>query len=47
MLSDMPTVYESEPEITKFLEKVLTVRHETGVLDGEIGEFASLARIPG
>ena len=43
MLSDMPTVCESATEITKFLEKVLAVRHETGVLDGEIGEFAVLA----
>ncbi len=47
MLSDMPTAYEREPAIMKFLEQVPTVWDETVALDGELGEFAVLARRTG
>jgi alpha-glucosidase len=40
---DRPSDYHGEPEI-EFFEKVPTVWDDTRVLQGEIGEFASIAR---
>jgi len=40
---DQPSVYKGEPEI-EFFDKVKTVWDDTKVLDGEIGEFVTIAR---
>lgn len=40
---DNPKKYEGEPEI-EFFDKVKTVWDETKVIDGEIGEFVTIAR---
>ncbi|HPR31838.1 MAG TPA: glycoside hydrolase family 97 protein [Prolixibacteraceae bacterium] len=47
MLSDNPTIYRKEQECTDFIAKVPTVFDETVALDGELGEFAAIARRKG
>jgi alpha-glucosidase len=43
---DQPSAYQSEPEI-EFFDKVKTVWDETKVLDGQIGEYITVARKTG
>ncbi|MFV0470916.1 MAG: glycoside hydrolase family 97 catalytic domain-containing protein [Paludibacteraceae bacterium] len=43
---DQPSAYQGEPEI-EFFDKVKTVWDDTKVLDGEIGEYISIARKSG
>jgi alpha-glucosidase len=43
---DQPSAYAGEPEI-EFFDRVPTVWDETRVLDGRIGEFATIARRSG
>lgn len=43
---DNPSLYKGEPEI-EFFDKVKTVWDDTKVLNGEIGEYATLARRSG
>lgn len=47
MLADAPTAYEAEPEIMEFLGPVPTTWDETYAIDGEIGEYAVIARRKG
>lgn len=47
MLADAPTAYLADPEVLNFLKDVPTVWDETIALDGEVGEFAVLARQKG
>ena len=47
MLSDNPTAYKKEQECTDFIAKIPTVTDETVALDGEVGEFAAIARKKG
>jgi alpha-glucosidase len=47
MLADAPTAYEREPEILNFISKVPTIWDETKPLDGQVGEYALLARRKG
>lgn len=44
MLADSPSKYMKEQECTDFIAKVPTVFDETVALDGEIGEYITLAR---
>lgn len=44
MLSDNPTVYMKEQECTDFISKVPTTFNETVALDGEVGQYAAIAR---
>lgn len=43
---DQPSAYQGEPEI-EFLDNVRTVWNDTKVLDGEIGEYLTIARRSG
>lgn len=43
---DQPSAYQGEPEI-EFFDKVKTVWDETKVLNGEVGEYVSVARRSG
>lgn len=43
---DQPSAYQGEPEI-EFFDKVKTVWDETKVLNGEVGEYATVARRSG
>jgi alpha-glucosidase len=43
---DQPSAYQGEPEI-EFFDKVKTVWDDTKVLDGEIGEYVTIARKSG
>jgi alpha-glucosidase len=43
---DQPSAYQGEPEI-EFFDKVKTVWDDTNVLDGEIGEYVTIARKSG
>lgn len=43
---DQPSAYQGEPEI-EFFDKVKTVWDETKVLNGEVGEYAAVARRSG
>jgi alpha-glucosidase len=47
MLADSPTAYKKEQETTDFIAKVPAVFDETVALDGEVGEYISLARRKG
>lgn len=47
MLSDNPTIYLREQECTDFITKVPVTFDETVALDGEVGEYAMLARRKG
>ncbi|MDW7693075.1 glycoside hydrolase family 97 protein [Flammeovirgaceae bacterium SG7u.111] len=47
MLADAPTSYEAEPEILEFLSKVPSTWDNTKAIDGEVGEFAVIARQKG
>ncbi len=47
MLSDNPTIYMREQECTNFITKVPTTFDETVPLDGQVGEYAALARRKG
>ncbi|MDD4032991.1 MAG: glycoside hydrolase family 97 protein [Bacteroidales bacterium] len=47
MLSDNPTIYMKEQECTDFIAKVPTVFDQTVALDGQVGEFVSIARRKG
>jgi alpha-glucosidase len=47
MLADSPTAYKKEQETTDFIAKVPAVFDETVALDGEAGEYISLARRKG
>lgn len=44
MMCDAPTMYEAEPEYTKFLTSIPTVFDETVVPAGKLGEYIVLAR---
>lgn len=44
MLADSPSKYMKEQECTDFIAKVPTVFDETVALDGEVGEYLTLAR---
>ncbi|HEY1113676.1 MAG TPA: glycoside hydrolase family 97 protein [Chitinophagaceae bacterium] len=44
MMADNPTAYMKEPESTAFIAKVPTVFDETVALDGQVGEYAAIAR---
>ena len=43
---DQPSAYQGEPEI-EFFDKVKTVWDDTKVLDGEVGEYVTIARRSG
>lgn len=43
---DQPSVYQGEPEI-EFFDKVKTVWDETKILDGQVGEYITVARKTG
>jgi len=47
MLCDAPSVYDREPEITRFISKIPTVWDETKVLEGKFGEYLVEARQTG
>lgn len=47
MMADNPTAYMKEPESTGFIAKVPTVFDETVALDGQVGEYAAVARRKG
>jgi alpha-glucosidase len=47
MMADNPTAYMKEPESTAFIAKVPTVFDETVALDGQVGEYAAIARRKG
>ncbi len=47
MLSDAPTAYEAEPVILDFLKKVPTTWDETVALDGQVSDYAVIARKSG
>lgn len=47
MLCDAPTMYEAEPEYTKFLTSIPTVFDETIVPAGQMGEYIVTARRSG
>jgi alpha-glucosidase len=47
MLSDAPTAYEKEPKILKYLASMPTVWDETIPLDGQVGDYAVIARKKG
>lgn len=47
MLSDNPTAYQHEKECTDFLARIPTSFDETQALDGQVGEYALLARRKG
>lgn len=44
MLSDNPTAYMREQEVTDFISNIPTVFDETVALDGKVGEYAAIAR---
>jgi alpha-glucosidase len=44
MLADNPTVYMQEEECTRFIASVPTTFNQTIALDGQVGEFAAVAR---
>ena len=44
MLADNPTIYEKEPECTKFIASIPTVFDEMKVVDGKMGEYIIIAR---
>lgn len=44
MLSDSPTAYRREPECTAFITRIPTFFDDTVPLDGQVGEFAAVAR---
>jgi alpha-glucosidase len=47
MLCDAPSVYDREPEITRFISKIPTVWDETKVLDAKFAEYLAEARQTG
>ena len=47
MLSDNPSAYLKEPECTNFIAGVPTTFDETVALDGQVGEYAAVARRKG
>ena len=47
MLCDAPTMYEAEPEYTKFISSIPTVFDETVVPAGQLGEYIVMARRAG
>lgn len=47
MLSDNPTAYLREKESTRFIAKIPTTFDETVALDGNVGEYAAVARRKG
>lgn len=47
MLCDTPTLYEQEPEYTRFLASIPVGVDETRVLEGELGQFIITARRKG
>lgn len=44
MMADSPTAYMKEQESTSFIAKIPTTFDETLALDGEVGQFVSIAR---
>jgi alpha-glucosidase len=44
MLPDNPTTYRREQESTDFIAQIPTTSDETVALDGEVGEYAAIAR---
>ncbi len=47
MLADNPTIYQREQECTDYIASVPTVFDQTVALDGNVGEFVSIARRKG
>jgi len=47
MLCDNPTIYRQEQECTDFITSTPTTYDETVALDGQVGEFAAIARRKG
>ena len=47
MLADSPTKYQKEQECTDFIARIPTTFDETRALDGEMGEYAVVARRKG
>jgi len=47
MLADAPTAYEKEPDILNYIAKMPTVWDATVPLDGNVGEYAVIARRKG
>jgi Glycoside hydrolase 97. len=47
MLSDNPVIYTREQECTDFIAKVPTTTDETVALDGQVAEYAAIARKKG
>jgi alpha-glucosidase len=47
MLCDAPSVYEREPEITRFISKIPTVWDDTKVLEAKFGQYLVEARKTG
>src|SRR5450759_5139979 len=47
MLCDAPSVYDREPEITRFISKIPTTWDETKVLEAKFGEYLVEARQTG
>jgi len=47
MLADNPTIYMKEQDCTDFITSVPTTFDETVALDGQVGEYAALARKKG
>jgi len=47
MLADNPTTYKKEQECTDFIAKIPTSFDETVALDGEVAEYAAIARKKG
>lgn len=47
MLADSPSNYEKEPDYTSFIAAVPTVFDETIALNGEVGEYITIARRKG
>ncbi len=47
MLADNPTIYMEEQETTDFITSIPTTFDETVPLDGEVGEYAAIARRKG
>lgn len=47
MLCDAPSVYEKEPEITRFISQIPTTWDDTNVLDAKFGEYLVTARKTG
>jgi alpha-glucosidase len=47
MMADNPTIYKQEQECTSFIAAIPTVFDETVALDGQVGEYITMARRKG